>query len=170
VIQRHINYKRYKKAEQRIAQLLKLNPEHKHALGAKINLFIQTKRLKKAQETIEQALGSYPENNDFKLKKGLVLSQQEKHDEALAIFYKVVNHDPFNKKYKQALVQQLNFIGLQAIDKTHFSKAKTYFQKAVSLAPHDSLALHKPVNLLIQQKQYTEAKSLIDHGLKNQKQ
>lgn len=168
-IRKEIQQKKYKKALSRTATLLKLDPKNKQGLQYQTNIYIVTHQLDKAKQSSEKNIAYHPKDQSLLLKRAAIHSKQDQPDQALAVYRKLYNQAPFNKKYKAALIEELQLKGLGEIKNKQWNKAKTNFEQILLLSPEDSLAVHKLVDLLIRTKEYQKAQLLINKRLQTAK-
>ena len=112
----------------------------------------------------DQAMHYYPENRDFQLKKSSVLAEAGRYEEAVGISGDLYGNFPYNTRYRNAYVDQLCSYGKELITENKKDDALTQFNRALEVAPKDTLPLYYTINLLMDMGKYDQALELIVRG------
>ena len=144
--------------------VLDKQPDNVDALNYMINIQIVLKQYTTALLYVDQALQYYPESTDFIFKKSVVYAEAKKFQAAYAISGQLYTNYPYNVRFKDAYIDQLIGSGKQYLDNNNTDSALIEFNKALQVAPSDTLPLYYSINLLIQTKQYDSALVLINMG------
>ncbi len=147
-----------------LQEILDKQPNNADALNYMINLHAANKNFDSSLVYADQALGFYPENRDFKLKKSSVLAEAQRYEEAIAISSDLYNNYPYNIKYRGTYVDQLCSYGKQFLAENKKDDALNQFNKALEVAPKDTLPLYYNINLLMDMTRWDDALALIARG------
>lgn len=147
-----------------LQEILEKQPDNADALNYIINLYAANKNFDSSVYYADQALTYYPDNRDFKLKKSSVLAEAGRFEEALALSSDLYNNYPYNLKYRGTYVDQLTGYGKQFLAGNKKDEALTQFNKALEVAPKDTLPLYYTINLLMDMTKWDEALNLIARG------
>ncbi len=147
-----------------LQEILEKQPENADALNYIINLYAANKNFDSSLFYADQALNYYPDNRDFKLKKSSVLAEAGRFEEALAITGDLYANYPYNLKYRSTYVDQLTGYGKQFLAANKKDDALTQFNKALEVAPKDTVPLYYTINLLMDQTKWDDALNLINRG------
>ncbi len=147
-----------------LQEVLDKQPDNADALNYMINLQAANKQFDSAITYADMALQYYPDNKDFLLKKSSVLAEASRYEEATVISGELYNNYPFNLKYRSAYVDQLCAYGKEYLTKNDKNQALVQFNKALEVAPRDTLPLYYTINLLVDLDRYDDAMPLIERG------
>lgn len=147
-----------------LKNVLDKQPDNIDALNYMINIQTALKQYNTALLYVDQALQYYPESTDFLFKKSVVYAEAKKFQSAYAISGELYINYPYNIRFKNAFVDQLLGSGKQYLDRNNTDSALIEFNRALIVAPSDTVPLFYTINLLNQTKQYDSALALIDRG------
>ena len=122
-------------------------PDEPIFLSSLINLYIGNKDLNNAQQYIDKAIAKFPNNDGFLTLKGQLLDDQEKHEEARALYEKALKLNPnsiyanvamgiyYYNRASKIISSDLKYDEADRQAYPFFNKAIPYFEKAYSLDP-----------------------------------
>lgn len=139
------------------------NPQaYRYAIGA----FASSGNYAEAKETAEMALVNFPENRDFRLSLADIHSKQGEHQEAVAILKELNTEYPYNSTIKGALLEELYLLAKQHETQRNMVRAKIAYREMLVLKPKDTLSAIKLTKILIREKTYLDALSVVNSSLK----
>ncbi len=147
-----------------LQEVLERQPDQPDALNYIINIEAANKNFDSALIYADQALHYYPDNKDFQLKKSSVLADAGRYEEAIVITADLNANFPYNIRYRNAYVDQLCFYGKQLLTNNKKDEALTQFNKALEIAPKDTLPLYYTINLLLDMDKFDQALELLQRG------
>jgi len=147
-----------------LQDVLNKQPENMDALNYIINIESANKQYDSAIYYCDQALHYYPDNKDFLLKKSSVYADAGNFEQACEVSSQLYANYPYNIKYRNTYVDQLCGWGKQLNSNNKPDSALIEFNKALEVAPKDTLPLYYTINLLMSRNKYDEALDLIARG------
>lgn len=139
------------------------NPQaYRYAIGA----FASSGNYAEATEIAEMALVNFPENRDFRLSLADIHSKQGKHSESVEMLKNLNAEYPYNSTIKGALLEELYLLAKQHEEQRNMVRAKISYREMLVLKPKDTLSAIKLTNILIREKTYLEALSVVNSSLK----
>lgn len=152
-------------ARTQLRYVYQLNPQNLEALNYLINLESATGNFDSALYYADQALALKPTNKDLLLKKSSIFEQMQQYPEAYAITEALMIRYPYNLKIKRAYIDQVLASGKYHQKNQQLTEALTEYNKALLVAPKDTVALMYAVNVLNETKNFDSALVLINRGL-----
>ncbi len=147
-----------------LKEVLEQQPDNVDALNYIINLETADKQFDSALAEVDVALHYYPDSKDFLFKKSSVLAEAKRFREAYAISGDMYNNYPYNIRYRTAYKDQLLGSGREYLADNQQDSALIEFNRALTIAPNDTLALYYTISLLMDRKENDTAMSLIQRG------
>ena len=123
-------------------------------LGAALS---QTGDVTGAVAEFEETLRLDPQHLNAHYNLGLLLAQANRHPEAIAHLRSTIAGSPNDNNARFLLAQELALVG-------RFDEADAEFAKVVQLDPNNEEALLNRVKVLLAQKQYRQALSILENG------
>ncbi len=117
-------------------QLEHLNPESQEILLRLINILLKRNKTEEALYVVEQVLEQESGNLDFLEKKGAVLQEMKRYDEAVPIFEKLTQKEPDNPHYHNLIGECFKLMGER-------EKAIKAFKRAISSGCNDLVAIYE---------------------------
>ena len=146
--------------------LMLIEPNNPQAYRYAIGAFASSGNYAEAKETAEMALVRFPENRDFKLSLADIHSKQAEHQEAVQMLKDLNAEYPYNSTIKGALLEELYLLAKQHEQQRNMVRAKIAYREMLELKPKDTLSAIKLTKILIREKTYLEALSVVNSSLK----
>ncbi len=147
-----------------LREVLEKQPDNMDALNYLVNIEAANKQFDSAVYYADQALHYYPEDKDMLLKKSSVLAEAGRFQDAYAISGTLYSSYPYNLRFRNAYVDQLLGSGKQYLANNQSDSALIEYNKALDVAPNDTLPLYYTTALLIDKGQYAKALELANRG------
>ena len=147
-----------------LKEVLEKQPDNLDALNYLINIETAFKQYDTAIVYCDQALHYYPDSKDLLFKKASVYTDAHKYREAYAITGGLHNDYPYNVRFRDAYIEQLQGSGTQYMANNMPDSAIGEYYKALEASPIDSPTLFAVINILSEQKKYDTALALIARG------
>ncbi len=146
--------------------LMLIEPNNPQAYRYAIGAFASLGNYAEAKETAEMALARFPENRDFKLSLADIHSKQGQHQESVQILNDLNTEYPYNSTIKGALMEELYLFAKQHEEQRNMVRAKIAYREMLELKPKDTLSAIKLTKILIREKTYLDALSVVNSSLK----
>jgi YaiO family outer membrane protein len=159
-----MQYDDYSSTVRILEDVLAQDPKNLDALNYIINIESANGQYDSAIMYCEQALQYYPDNRDFKLKESSIYADAGQYGQAVSISGPLHDNYPYNIKYRNTYVDQLCAYGKYFVAEKQSDSALIEFNKALEVAPNDTLPLYYTINLLISRNEYSQALDLIARG------
>ncbi len=147
-----------------LKEVLEKQPDNLDALNYLINIETAFKQYDTAIVYCDQALHYYPDSKELLFKKSAIYADNHKYADAYAISGALHNEYPYNVRFRDAYIDQLQGSGKQFMVENKPESAIAEYFKALEASPIDSTTLYYTINILNDQKQYDTALSLIARG------
>lgn len=157
-------YDDYSSTKTILQEVLDKQPDNLDALNYIINIETAFKQYDSAIVYADQALHYYPDSKDLLFKKAAIYSDAHKFQEAYAISGALHGQFPYNIRFRDAYIDQLQGSGRQYMASNMADSALGEYYKALEASPIDSNTLFYAINILNDQKQYDTALALIARG------
>ena len=159
-----MQFDEYYASAQILRQALDAQPFNIDALNYMINLETAVKQYDSALYYVNQALTYYPNSKDFKFKQSIVYAEAREYRSAYEISGALYRENPFNNRFRSAYVEQLLASGKQYLNNNVPDSALVEFNKAMAVAPNDTLTMYYTIALLNDGKEYDKALELVAKG------
>ncbi|MBF0127215.1 MAG: tetratricopeptide repeat protein [Magnetococcales bacterium] len=146
----HLEQGAHAQAEQRLGQLLKLNPDDAIALVTLGNLCQARAAFDQAEAHYRRAAQLRPDLANIHNNLGILLKKQKRLAEAEAAFRQALQADP-------DCVESLLGLGNLLVEAQRHAEAEPLLRQVLTLQPDEIRALNNLANLLADRKQYQEA-------------
>ncbi len=147
-----------------LQEVLDKQPENMDALNYMINIQAANKHYDSAIFYADQALNYYPNDKDLLLKKSSIYADAQNYGAATEISGGLYADYPYNIRYRNAYKDQLAAAGQQYLIGNNEDSALIEFNRALEVAPNDTLPLFYTISLLITRGDYDQALALIQRG------
>jgi tetratricopeptide (TPR) repeat protein len=124
---------RLKEAEQKYAEVLKVDDKHVYTLYKLAGVMLDQDKYAEAEKTVNQGLALEPDNAGLLYQLGIVRYHQGKLDESAALLSRSIKQNSNN-------AEVYNYLGFVLGKKGMLNEAETAFRKAVQLEPGFSMA------------------------------
>jgi len=147
-----------------LRQALEMSPDNIDALNYMINLEIAQKQFDSALYFANQGMKYYPESKDFVFKKSVIYAEAHQYREAYSVSGDLYRNYPYNSRFRALYMDQLVASGKQYQSNGETDSAILEFNKALEIAPNDTVALFASINMLFDLGRYEEAIPLVETG------
>jgi YaiO family outer membrane protein len=147
-----------------LQQVLEKQPDNMDALNYIINIEAANRNFDSAIIYCDQGLHYFPDDKDLLLKKSSVLAEAGRWQDAYAISGGLYNNYPYNLRFRNAYVDQLLGSGKQYLRDNKKDDALAEFNKALTVAPNDTLPLYYTINLELEMGKNEDAIVLAQRG------
>ena len=147
-----------------LQDVLDKQPDNLDALNYMINIQAANKHFDSAIYYSDQALNYYPNDKDLLLKKSSIYADAHDYVAATDISGGLYADYPYNIRYRNAYKDQLAAAGQQYLIGNDQDSALIEFNRALEVAPNDTLPLFYTISLLITRGDYDQAQVLIQRG------
>lgn len=148
-----------------LREVLDKQPDNVDALNYIINVESAIKDYDSALYFADQGLRYYPDSKDFQFRKSTVYADAGQYKTAYGISGQLVKEFPYNARYRNANMEQHLGAGRQYMENdSKKDSALAEFNKALEIAPKDTVPMYYVINLNYDLKQYDTALILLDKG------
>jgi len=147
-----------------LEEVLEKQPDNMDALNYMINIQAANKHFDSAIAYCDQALNYYPNDKDLLLKKSSIYADGQNYLAATEISGGLYADYPYNIRYRNAYKDQLAAAGQQYLINNDQDSALIEFNRALEVAPNDTVPLFYTISLLITRGDYDTALALIQRG------
>lgn len=134
---------------------------YNYAIGARVSM----SEYQQAIDVCDEALRVFPDAKDFKIKRAGILSESGRLDESIDAHKELMLAYPYNKLLRDAYIEELFKKGKSFDDRKMNRQAKEVYEEILRIKPSEPTAAIKLANILIDEKEFEQAMTIVDNSL-----
>ena len=146
-------------------ELIQFNRNNRLAYNYAIGARVSMSEFQQALDVCDVALRVFPDAKDFKIKRAGILSESGRLDESIDAHRELMLAYPYNKLLRDAYIEELYKRGRFYDERKSYRQAKLIYEEILKIKPSEVLASIKLANILMEEKEYELAMTIIDNSL-----